>query len=372
MLDRLNVGVNDIPILICRGQRVLRNPSNREIAECLGFNESIDQAHVRDVLIVGAGPSGLAAAVFAASEGLDVLVMESNVPGGQAGASSKIENFFGFPTGITGQALTGRAYAQAQKFGAPVLIASSAAQDCQPSQTLRRREQRRPECPGTHDRHRLRRRVPKTADIEPHTIRRLRGLLRRDFHGIAALPGRGGHRHRRWKLGGSGSGLPGPDCQSVLIYLCAVMGCGTPCPATWCLRIEQNPGIELHANTELCALDGSNHVEQARWTNKKTGEIEKRDIRHVFIMAGADPATRWLNGCVALDTKGFVKTGAALTDEDLRDAEWPLSRRPHLLETSLPGVFAVGDVRCGNVKRVASAVGEGSISIAFVHEVLGE
>ena len=138
------------------------------------------------------------------------------------------------------------------------------------------------------------------------------------------------------------------------------------------LRIEQNPAIELHANTELCALDGSNHVERAQWKNKKTGEIEKREIRHVFIMAGADPATRWLDGCVALDTKGFVKTGAALTDEDLRDAEWPLPRRPHLLETSLPGVFAVGDVRCGNVKRVASAVGEGSISIAFVHQVLGE
>jgi thioredoxin reductase (NADPH) len=138
------------------------------------------------------------------------------------------------------------------------------------------------------------------------------------------------------------------------------------------LRIEQNPAIELHTHTELCALDGGNHLQRAQWRNKRTGETQKREIRHVFIMAGADPATRWLNGCVALDEKGFVKTGAALSDEDLRDAEWPLARRPHLLETSLPGVFAVGDVRAGNVKRVASAVGEGSISIAFVHQVLAE
>jgi len=138
------------------------------------------------------------------------------------------------------------------------------------------------------------------------------------------------------------------------------------------LRIEQNAAIELRTHTELCALEGGNHLERAQWRNKQTGETEKRDIRHVFIMAGADPATGWLNGCVALASKGFVRTGSDLSDEDLRGAEWPLARRPHLLETSLPGVFAVGDVRGGNVKRVASAVGEGSISVAFVHQVLGE
>ena len=140
MLDRFHVSETDIPVLICRGTLVLRNPTNEQIADCLGFNESIDSGHVRDVLVIGAGPSGLAAAVFAASEGLDVLVMESNVPGGQAGASSKIENFFGFPTGITGQALTGRAYAQAQKFGAQMMVASGAYRLATQSQALRDRE----------------------------------------------------------------------------------------------------------------------------------------------------------------------------------------------------------------------------------------
>jgi len=128
----------------------------------------------------------------------------------------------------------------------------------------------------------------------------------------------------------------------------------------------------LHTHTELCALEGSNHLERATWRDRSTGENRMCEIRHIFIMAGADPATDWLNGCVALDAKGFVKTGAALSVEDLREAEWPLARSPLLLETSLPGVFAVGDVRGGNVKRVASAVGEGSISVAFVHQVLGE
>jgi thioredoxin reductase (NADPH) len=137
-------------------------------------------------------------------------------------------------------------------------------------------------------------------------------------------------------------------------------------------RIEQNPAIELHTQTELCALEGSNHLERATWRNRNDREPQSCEIRHVFIMAGADPATQWLDGCVALDAKGFVKTGSALSDEELRKAEWPLARRPLLLETSLPGVFAVGDVRGDNVKRVASAVGEGSISIAFVHQVLAE
>ena len=371
LLDRLNVGVSDIPILICRGQRVLRNPSNGQIAECLGFNESIDQAHVRDVLIVGAGPSGLAAAVFAASEGLDVLVIESNVPGGQAGASSKIENFFGFPTGITGQALTGRAYAQAQKFGAQVMIASGA------DKISSHRKPYIVESSGGQS-------------VQARTIVIASGAEYRKppISNLAQFEGSGVYYAATFMesqlcrgeevivIGG------GNSAGQAAVYLAQTAkrvhllvradGLRDSMSRYLILRIEQNPDIELHANTELCALDGSNHVERAQWKNKKTGEIAKREIRHVFIMAGADPATHWLDGCVALDTKGFVKTGAALTDEDLRVAEWPLPRRPHLLETSLPGVFAVGDVRCGNVKRVASAVGEGSISIAFVHQVLNE
>jgi thioredoxin reductase (NADPH) len=137
-------------------------------------------------------------------------------------------------------------------------------------------------------------------------------------------------------------------------------------------RIEESPAIELHPFCELAALDGSPHLERVSWANRRTGEVSDRAIRHVFVMAGALPSTRWLEGCLALDGKGFIRTGTDLDDADLQAAGWPLARRPQLLETTLPGVFAVGDVRAGNVKRVASAVGEGSVSIAFVHQALSE
>ena len=137
-------------------------------------------------------------------------------------------------------------------------------------------------------------------------------------------------------------------------------------------RIEQNPAIVLRANTEIVALEGNHHLERVRWRDNQTGSIETHDIRHVFLMTGAVPNTQWLDGCVALDAEGFIKTGPDLSQEDLAAAHWPLARAPHLLETSLPGVFAVGDVRGGNIKRVASAVGEGSIAISFVHQALHE
>jgi thioredoxin reductase (NADPH) len=137
-------------------------------------------------------------------------------------------------------------------------------------------------------------------------------------------------------------------------------------------RIEEHPAIKLHTNTEVIALEGDEHLERVHWRNNQTGEVESGDIRHLFIMAGAIPATGWLKECLALDANGFIKTGTDLSPEDLARAEWPLKRPPHLLETSLPGVFAVGDVRAGNVKRVASAVGEGSIAVSFVHRFLEE
>jgi thioredoxin reductase (NADPH) len=138
------------------------------------------------------------------------------------------------------------------------------------------------------------------------------------------------------------------------------------------LRIEQNPAIEVRVQTELTALEGDNHLERVSWRSRQDGRVETHDIRHVFLMTGAVPGTQWLGSTVALDSKGFIKTGPDLSAEDLSAARWPLARPPHLLETSLPGVFAVGDVRGGNVKRVASAVGEGSIAVAFVHKVLSE
>jgi thioredoxin reductase (NADPH) len=137
-------------------------------------------------------------------------------------------------------------------------------------------------------------------------------------------------------------------------------------------RIEETPSIVLRTHTEIVALEGDLHLERVQWRNNETGEIETHRIRHVFVMTGAVPNTRWLNGCVAQDANGFIKTGPDVSEEDLAAARWPLARSPYLLETSLPGVFAVGDVRSGNIKRVASAVGEGSIAVAFVHKVLEE
>jgi CRP-like cAMP-binding protein len=217
LLDHFHVAVNDVPVVICRGDVVLHNPTNDQIAESLGFNETIDQTAVRDVVIVGAGPAGLAAAVYAASEGL---------------------------------------------------------------------------------------------------------------------------------------------ANSMSRYLVR--------------RIEETPAIVLRLQTEIAALTEGDHLESVRWRDSKTDTIKTHEIRHVFVMTGAMPNTRWLGECVALDAKGFIKTGPDLSKEDLTAAHWPLLRSPHLLETSLPGVFAVGDVRSGNIKRVAAAVGEGSIAIAFVHQVLHE
>jgi thioredoxin reductase (NADPH) len=371
LLDQFHVSIDDVPVLICRGERVLRNPGNAEIADCLGLNESVDNTNIRDVLVIGAGPSGLAAAVFAASEGLDVLVMESNVPGGQAGASSKIENFFGFPTGITGQALTGRAFAQAQKFGAQVMVASGA-------QKLTRN--RRPYAIESSTGQNVQARTVVIASGAAYRKPPIANLSHFEGAGVYyAATFMESQLCRDEEVivigGGNSAGQAAvflAQAAKRVYILVRGDGLADTMSRYLILRIEQSPKIELHAHSELTALEGSNHLERAQWRNKQTDEVQSREIRHVFIMAGADPSTDWLKGCLALDAKGFIKTGSALTDEELKEAKWPLARAPLLLETSLPGVFAVGDVRAGNVKRVASAVGEGSISIAFVHQVLSE
>jgi thioredoxin reductase (NADPH) len=369
-LDRFAVAVVDVPVLISCGGAVLRNPTNQQIADSLGFNEAIDQTLVRDVVIVGAGPSGLAAAVYGASEGLDVLVLESNAPGGQAGSSSWIENYLGFPTGISGKALAGRAYTQAQKFGAQVLIAKGAQLTC---------------------------------DRKPYTIA---------IEGGPAVPARAviiatGAEYRRLPLENlsqfEGSGVyygatfieaqlcggeevivvgGGNSAGQAAVFLAQTAkrvhmlvrsgGLAESMSRYLIRRIEENPTIVLRTRTEIVGLEGSDHVERVRWRNTATGSIETSNISHIFVMTGAIPNTDWLDGCVARDAKGFIKTGPDLSPHDLAAAQWPLARVPHLLETSLPGVFAVGDVRGGNFKRVASAVGEGSIAVAFVHRVLQE
>jgi thioredoxin reductase (NADPH) len=371
LLDRFHVQASDIPVLICRNSDVLRKPDNQQIARCLGFNDAIDQTHVRDVVIVGAGPSGLAAAVYAASEGLDVLVFEASSPGGQAGSSSKIENYLGFPTGISGQELAGRAYAQAQKFGAEIVIAKGAARlTCE----------RKPYTLSMDDSSRVSARAIVIATGVEYRRPSIENLDR--FQGMGAYYGATFMEAQLCSGeevivvgGGNSAGQAAVFLAQTVSHVNMLVrssGLSETMSRYLIRRIEETPNISLRTNTEIVSVEGGEHLESVKWRNNRTGAFETRPIRHVFLMTGAVPNTGWLDGCVALDSKGFIKTGADLTADDLASAKWPLVRPPHLLETSLPGVFAVGDVRGGNVKRVASAVGEGSIAISFVHRVLAE
>ena len=371
VLDHFHVTLNDLPVLICRGRDVLRNPTNLEIADCLGLNAAINTTDVRALVIVGAGPSGLAAAVYGASEGLRVIVLETSAPGGQAGSSSKIENYLGFPTGISGQRLAARAIFQARKFGAEIMVARPAVElHCA----------RRP----------FEIRIGEGASVMARAIVIATGAEYRKpnvtdatrfenvglYYSATQMESRLCQDEEVVVVGG------GNSAGQAAVYLATSGarhvhmlvrsdGLAETMSAYLIQRIEQHPRITLRVRTQIVAFDGDRHLEAVTWRDGR-GETERRLIRHVFFMAGAVPHTEWLDGCIALDEKSFIKTGPDLSKEDLEAAHWPLARPPYLLETSLPGVFAAGDVRCGNMKRVASAVGEGSMAVAFVHRALRE
>jgi thioredoxin reductase (NADPH) len=370
LLDSFQISASEIPVLICRGQLVLRNPANQQIADCLGFNESIDQTQVRDLVVIGAGPSGLAAAVYGASEGLDVMVLETGSPGGQAGSSSRIENYLGFPTGISGQDLAGRAYIQAQKFGAHILIAKATRLICD----------RRPYIIELENGARISTRIIVIATGAQYRKLPLENLSRFEgagvYHGATFMEAQLCGGEEVIVVGGGNSAGQAAVflAQTTKHVHMLVRSSGLAATMSRYLirRIENSPTITLRPQTEIVAVEGGNHLDSVYWQNSQTGQTEKHQISHVFVMTGADPNTRWLDGCIVLDDKGFIKTGPDLSTENLSAAGWPLTRQPYLLETSLPGVFAVGDVRGGSIKRVASAVGEGSIAISFVHQVLQE
>jgi thioredoxin reductase (NADPH) len=371
LLDRFHVNVDDVPVVICRGDAVFRNPSNAQIADCLGFNEEVDQARVNDLVVVGAGPAGLAAAVYGASEGLDVLVLESNVPGGQAGSSSRIENYLGFPTGISGLELTGRAAAQALKFGAHMMVATGATRLSCDGQRYTLEIERGP---------RVLARAVIIATGANYRKPALDNLSSFEGAGVyyAATP-------MEAQLcpgevvavvgGGNSAGQAAvflAETSARVHMLIRGDGLSDTMSRYLIRRIEEHPAIVVHTRTQVVALEGDGRLERIQWRTGSTGEPETHDIRHVFMMTGAVPNTQWLNGCVALDGKGFVKTGPDLSRDELAAARWPAARLPYLLETNRPRIFAVGDVRAGNIKRVASAVGEGSIAVNFVHRVLAQ
>lgn len=363
LVERLGLHAEDLPLMVCTTGEILRRPSEAQVGVCLGLTPELDPARLYDVIVVGAGPAGLAAAVYAASEGLEVLVLDQRAIGGQAGASARIENYLGFPTGISGQALAGRAYNQAQKFGAELAIPLQAT---------------RLECGGRGERLRLH--LSNGTCVQARTIVVASGARYRRpaipqlevFEGAGvsywaspvearlcegeevALVGAGNSagqavaflspRVRRLHLVVRGAGLE----ASMSRYLIE--------------RIAALPNVELLTGTEVTALEGdrAQGLCAATLQPRGGGTGRRQALRHLFLFIGADPNADWLAGQVSVDRAGFVLTGAARPDG-----------RPVLpLETDWPGVFAIGDVRAGSTKRVAAAVGEGAAVVAQIHSYL--
>ena len=369
MLEGFGVGVDDIPVFICSGRQVLKKPTIEEVAECLGLNR-VSRDVVRDLVVIGAGPAGLAAAVYGASEGLDVLVVESTAPGGQAGSSSRIENYLGFPTGVSGLELASSALLQAQKFGAEFVVARTAI-------ALR--------C----DRHLHHVELGAGVSVSARTVVIATGVQYRKpgianlsrFEGVGVYYGATAVEELLCRgedvivVGGANSAGQAAvflsEGQRRVTILVRGPGLSDTMSRYLIRRIEETPNIEIRVRTEIVALEGGVDLERVTWRSAD-GKLTTAPLRHVFMMTGANPNTGWLEDCVALDEKGFVKAGPDLLPSDLEASKWPLSRPPLLFETNRPGVFAVGDVRAGSVKRVAAAVGEGSVCIQLVHKVLAE
>ena len=361
------LGADDLPVVITAYSQVLKNPSNRELAVAVGLVERLDPDAVFDVAVVGAGPAGLAAAVYSASEGLNTLVLEAEAPGGQAGTSSKIENYLGFPTGISGQALAGRAQVQAQKFGAHLAV---------PRRVVQLACSTHPYTLELDDGERVRARAVVIATGARYRKLDLENFDRFEGYGIhyAATAIEAGLCEGEEVVvvgGGNSAGQAAvflshrTSCVHML-----VRGAGLAASMSDYLvgRIAASKTITLHPETEISRLDGNRHLEQVTWRNRRTGAEESRAISTVFLMLGAVPNTEWLRDCVLLDDSGFVRCGVGFD----RSGDWQTDRVPHALESSRRGVFAVGDVRSGSIKRVASSVGEGSIVVSAIHTILSE
>jgi len=371
LLDQFQVGVNEVPVVVCHGGHVLKNPTTEALATLTGLDPKLDAGALRDVVIVGAGPAGLAAAVYGASEGLDVLVVESTAPGGQAGTSSRIENYLGFPTGISGQALAGRALTQAEKFGAEVAIGRKVVRiDCDS----------RPYRLFLSDGQEIRTRAIVIASGVEYRRLELPSLARYEgtgvFYSATHLEAQLCEGEEIAIVGGANSAGQAAVFLSQIARQVHVLvrgnGLSDSMSRYLVQRLESSPNIDLRTRSQVEELEGSDRLERVTWRQVDTGERFTRPIGNLFLMTGAEPHTRWLEGCVLMDDKKFVKTGADLGTEDLAAARWPLPRRPYLMETSIPGVFCVGDARSTSVKRVASAVGEGSICVQLVHRALQE
>jgi thioredoxin reductase (NADPH) len=368
LLEQYGASAADALIVLPDGG-VLLNPSEDKLARRLGMLDSAEHNELFDVAVVGAGPAGLATAVYAASEGLHVVVLDCRAFGGQAGASARIENYLGFPTGISGQALAGRAFVQAQKFGAEIMIpAQAAVLDCSKAQSHDELSLR------LTDGRRLRSRTVVIASGAHYRRPAVAGLSEFEGKGVwywaSALEAKMCVRDELVLVGGGNSAGQAAVFLSQYASRIFMLIRGPSLAATMSRylidRIEATLNIELLVGTELQHLHGDGEgLSAVSWRNNRTGAEVKRSLRHVFLFVGADPETRWLEGCnVALDSHGFVLTGQAA-------ATLAPTHVPAPLESTVPGVFAVGDVRSGSVKRVGGAIGEGAAVVAEIHQYLG-
>ena len=367
LIARYSPSPADWPLVVAADGTVLRNPGETELARVLGMIGGAARDKLYDVAIVGCGPAGLATAVYAASEGLSVAVLDARSFGGQAGASARIENYLGFPTGISGQALAGRAFTQAQKFGAEIMIPIGAkALDCARPDgafalTLDGGETLRARSVVVASGARYRR--PEIENLEAFEGRGV-------WYWASPIEARLCAEQEIVLVGGGNSA--GQAAVFLSGYARKVHmvirggGLGASMSRYLIERIEAMPNIELVFNTEVVGLEGTDaSLERVRWRSRLSGEESSADIRNLFLFVGADPATGWLDGCgVTVDRGGFVVTGA--------QSEQNQGRPVPPLETSVPGVFAVGDVRSGSVKRVGGAIGEGAQGVAALHGFLGD
>ena len=364
LLKQFGVRESDTPVVACGSMLLLRNPSNRQLADAIGIHQPLEDL-VYDLVVVGAGPAGLAAAVYGASEGLRTAVLEHTAPGGQAGSSMRIENYLGFPTGLTGSELAGRAILQANKFGAHLSIPAPVSRlafengytvvHLDGGETVTAKclliatgaDYRRLGVEGSG-------RFEGTGVYYAATV--AEAQLCRDAQVVVVGGGNSAGQAAVFLSGHARHVLlliRGDDLyKNMSSYLAR--------------RIERTPNIELVRNTTIRRMNGDTHLASVDIVNSKTGEERTVETQGVFSFIGADPRTAWLPQEIERDAKGFVRTGADLA----RSRHWTAARQPFLLETSRPGIFAAGDVRSGSVKRVASAVGEGAMAVQFVHECL--
>jgi len=354
-----NIDVSRLPVVVTPDGACFHAPSSADLADQLGLTEELPAGHVYDLAVVGAGPSGLSAAVYAASENLDTIVIEAEAPGGQAGTSSRIENYLGFPTGISGQALAGRAWIQGQKFGAKFSIARAAESIVKKDDVFEITLQ---------DGFMVKSRVVILATGATYRKLSLENYEKYEGQSIhyaaTAIEAQLCVNEEVAVVGG------GNSAGQAAVYLAGFAkhvhilvrseGLAASMSDYLVQRIMQSSKITLHTHTEITALEGGRVLNAVTWRNTKTGESETRPVGNVFVMIGAQPNTAWLGDCVELDCNGFVLTGTANSKSELNSP----------FETSVEGVFAVGDVRAGSVKRVASGVGEGSVCISAVHQFL--